>query len=223
MRLNSIRVAGGEYLIVHGSGGTAHLAAEEVEAGRPAFDEEDFESARRRGFTDDGPILREARWSPKALCGNEWGCMSPTDETAAFFWWTADEVVAPECKKCLRTLDKLFPAPDVKPAVHILADLAAEQVVEHGSTEIHRVPADQVEALRKFAKHALRAKGFSARTYLRGDIVIVWSDAAHDAIPVEVQRARDREVADAMTARYEGVERPPRATPWRLYWTTWDV
>ena len=111
----------------------------------------------------------------------------------------------------------------MKPAVHILADLAAEQVVDHGNAEIHGVPADQVEALRKVAKQAVRAKGFSVRAYLRDDVVIVWSDAARDAIPVEVQRARDREVAEAMEARYEGVERPPRATPWRLYWSTWDV
>lgn len=222
MLLNSIRVAGGEYLLVHGSGGTAHLAAEQRDGGRPAFDDERFEWARRRGFTDDAPALSEARWSPKALCGNQWACMSPTGETAAFFGWAVEEVVAPECKKCLRKLDKLFPAADVKPAVHILADLAAEQVVAHGSAVISGVPADQVEALRKFAKQAVRARGFSAQTYLRDDIVMVSSDAAYDAIPVEVQGARDRDVAEVMGALLAGGQPPHLATPWRLYWSTWD-
>lgn len=111
----------------------------------------------------------------------------------------------------------------MKPAVHILADLAAEQVVDHGNAEIDGVPADQVEPLRKFAKQAVRARGFSARTYLRDDTVFIWSDAARDAIPVEVQRARDREVAEVMDALFQGVERPPLATPWRLYWSTWDI
>jgi hypothetical protein len=223
VRLNSIRVADRDFLLVHGSGGTAHLAEEVPTGGRAAFDAEDFRGARRRGFKGEASELRAERWAPKALCGNEWGCMSPTAETAAFFWFSVEEVAAPECKKCLRKLDALFPQPAVAPAVNLLAELAADQVIEHGSAEIYGVPADQVEALRKQAKKAVRARGFSSRTVQRDDLVLIYSDAAYEAIPLEVRLARDRAVADAMSIVFDGGHRPQRETPWRLRWSTWDV
>jgi hypothetical protein len=223
VRINSIRVADRAFLLVHGSGGTAHLAEEVDEGGRAAFDDDDFQGARRRGFTGEARELQAPRWSPKALCGNEWGCMSPTEETSAFFWFSVEEVAAPECKKCLRKLDALFPQPTAAPAVNILAELAADQVVEHGSAEIYGVPADQVEVLRKQAKKAVRSRGFPSRTVQKDDLVLIYSDAAYEAIPLDVRLARDRVVAETMGIVLEGGQPPPREMPWRLHWSTWDV
>lgn len=223
MRLNSIRVADRDFLLVHGSGGTAHLAEEVELGGRAAFDDADFRGARRRGFIGSAPELRAKRWRPKALCGNEWHWMSPTPGTDAFFWWSAEEVAAPECKRCLRKLDKLFPQPAIAPAVNLLAELAADQVIEHGSAEIYGVPADQVEELRKLAKRAVRSRGYPSRTVHKNNLVLIYSDAAYEAIPLEVRDARDADVAEAMNVVWQGGRPAPRDTPWRLHWSTWDV
>lgn len=94
-RVNTLRIADRIYLLVHGTGGTAHLAAEQVPGGRAAFLDDDFESASRRGWDGEDVALREPRWSPKSLCGNQWACMSPTEETRSFFHWDVEEVFAP--------------------------------------------------------------------------------------------------------------------------------
>lgn len=221
VRVNAIDIGGREYLLAHGTGGTAHLA-EEHAGGRAAFLEEDFESASRLGWRGDPGALLEPRWSEKALCGHRWMCMSPTEETTEFFWHEVDAVFAPACKRCLRVLDRQFVAPEAAPAVFVLAELAAEQVIASGSAEIRGVPGDQVEALRKQAKKSVRARGFACRSWSMDDLVVIYSDPAFDAIPAEAKEALRRDASDAMDAAFAGEPRH-RPTPWRLYWSTWDI
>lgn len=221
VRVNAIDIGGYAYLLAHGTGGTAHLAAEHA-GGRAAFLDDDVESARRRGWTGDHGELSEPRWSEKALCGHRWACMSPTDETKEFFWHGVNAVFAPACKRCLRVLDRQFIEPQAAPAVFVLAELAAEQVLATGSAEIRGVPGDQIEALRKQGKKSVRARGFACRSWTMDDLVVIYSDHAYDAIPAEAKDALRRDASDAMDAAFAGEPRQ-RPTPWRLYWSTWDV
>lgn len=222
-RVNTLRIADRIYLLVHGTGGTAHLAAEQVPGGRAAFLDDDFESASRRGWDGEDVALREPRWSPKSLCGNQWACMSPTEETRSFFHWDVEEVFSPGCRKCLKKLDRHFPEAAVAPAVSILAELAAEKVVEFGSAEIEGVPGDQVEFIRKYAKKSVRARGFRCRSLVKDDAVVIYSDDAYDAIPRETKLARLRQVVDALDLTADGETPLSQPSPSRLFWTTWDV
>lgn len=221
VRVNAIGIGGAEYLLAHGTGGTAHLAAEHSD-GRAAFLDEDLEDARRRGWTGDPRALSERRWSTTTLCGHRWVCMSPNDETRELFLGEVDTVFAPACKRCLRILDRQFIDPEPASAVFVLAELAAEQVIHTGSAEIRGVPGDQVELLRKQAKKCVRAQGFPCRSWAMDDLVVVHSDAAYDAIPADAKAALLRDAADAMDAAFAGEARQ-RPTPWRLFWSTWDV
>lgn len=222
-KVNTLRIADGIYLLVHGTGGTAHLAAEQRSGGRAAFLDDDFERAGKRGWEGEDAALREPRWSPKSLCGNEWGCMSPTEETSSFFYWDVEEVFAPGCRKCLRKLDRHFPEAAVAPAVFILAELAAEKVLEFGSAEIEGVPGDQVEPMRKYAKKSVRARGFRCRSLVSDDVVVISSDEAYEAIPRETKLARLRQVVDAIEFIADGETSLSQPPPSRLRWTTWDV
>lgn len=222
-KVNILPISDRIYLLVHGTGGTAHLAAEQRPGGRAAFLDDDFEIAGKRGWEGEDAALREPRWSPKSLCGNEWGCMSPTEETRSFFYWDVEEVFAPGCKKCLRRLDRHFPEAAVAPAVFILAELAAEKVVEFGIAEIEGVPFDQVEPMRKYAKKSVRARGFRCRSLVRDDVVVISSDEAYEAIPSETKLARLRQVVDALDLTADGGRPLSQPSPSRLFWTTWDV
>jgi hypothetical protein len=198
--LNTLHIGEHVYLIVDGPGGTAHLASEQTEGGRPAFLGREFARARQRGFAGDDASLRARRWSPKAVCGRKWVSMSATDETRAFYWFDVDEVVAPRCEACLEGLDDDLVAPKVEAAVFLLAELAADQVVACGSAEISGVPADQVEHVLKQARESVRSRGFTCESIAVDGGVYMYALSACD----------------------EG-EPPAPSSSWLLQWSTWEA
>jgi hypothetical protein len=220
---NAIEIFGRRRLLVEGGGSAVHLAELQEVDGRSAFDGYHFERASGRGFNEDVSALQAPIWAPKTLCGRAWIMMAVTDDTLAFAFWDEPAVHAPSCKQCLRLLDRSFPSGENAPAVRILAELAAEQVVEFGSAEIRGVPGDQIEALRREGRRAVRERGFKCRSWVRDDLVVLYSDDACDAIPEDVKRQRDRDAAEVMGSVLGGKQAPRIETPWRLRWQTWDV
>lgn len=60
-RVNTLRIADRIYLLAHGTGGTAHLAAEQVPGGRAAFLDDDSEPRDDNGA---GSLLGLGRSRP---------------------------------------------------------------------------------------------------------------------------------------------------------------
>ena len=221
---NTIQVFGNCLLLVEGGGSAVHLARQDETGGRPAFDQYRFERAESRGFTGDVSTLRPPIWASKTLCGRTWISMAVTDETIAFDLWNEPAVHAPSCKRCLKILDRAFPPTEQSPAVKIIAELAADQVIDYGSAEIRGVPGDQTESLRREGKRAVRARGYKCQSWMRDDLVVLYSEEAYNAIPEDVKLDRQREALARMSDRLLGGQKPPPGeTPWRLRWETWDV
>ncbi|TQS40434.1 hypothetical protein [Cryptosporangium phraense] len=167
---NVIAVAGRSMLLTSTSSGAAvHLAtvADAPGRGREAVGENDV----AKGY--DAVALTAPLWSRTTLCGRVWAVMVGGDggpvgrsRLVAF---------APTCRRCLALIDRHFPAPERDSRLDLVAQVAANVVVERrGFAEIHDVPGDQQAELRKTVRGLIRVRTHhSVRTSVAEGVVYV--------------------------------------------------
>jgi hypothetical protein len=134
-----------------------------------------------------------------------------------------DPAFAPTCRSCLRILDTWFPAADTPAGVHLLAAVVAEEVIQFSSAYITSVPVEQVEAVRRAVRQALRSAGFRSNTAVIDGVVHVWSDDAYQALdPAEIGKSVTGAIERAMSGSdAPAIERP--AGPGSIDWHTWVI
>ncbi|WP_232070870.1 hypothetical protein [Phytohabitans flavus] len=223
---NVIEINGMAMLLTTTSGGVAiHLTAPapEPSSGREAVLDFYFASDRYdradalAGY--DRAALTEPRWSPTTLCGRVWAIMVGGDGGA--IGRSGEVAFAPTCRRCLTLIDRHFPKPTPDSRLALVAQIAADTVVEQrGFAEIHHVPGDQQDELRRTIRALIRQRtSHPVRTHLIKEVIYVECPAIHD------QHAEQgmREAAEVMGAILSG-EPPPRLKrDWVISWATWDI
>jgi hypothetical protein len=223
---NVIEVNGTAMLLTTTSGGTVvHLTAtaEESVTGREAvfdfyFDGDPLDDARNMvGY--DQAALTEPRWSQTTLCGRVWAIMVGGDGGAVGRY--GEVAYAPTCRRCLSLIDRHFPKPTPAPRLALVAQLAANAVVDQrGFVEIHDVPGDQQDELRRTVRALIRKRvDHPVRTHLTNGIIYVECQAIYDQCADQI----DREAAEAITAALRGDPPLQRERDWVISWNTWDV
>jgi hypothetical protein len=222
---NVIEVNGTAMLLTTTGGGVAvHLtvAAEEPGTGREAVPDFYFNNDRRTNDSlagYDRAALTEPRWSQTTLCGRRWAIMVGGD--GGDVSGHGEVAFAPTCRRCLTLIDRHFPKPPPDSRLSLVAQLAADVVVNlRGYAEIHDVPGDQQDQLRKTIRALLRQRTqHPVRTYSINGVVYVECQAIHQ------QRADQgmREAAEAISAALAGDPVPRAERDWVISWATWDV
>jgi hypothetical protein len=223
---NVIEVNGEALLLTTTSGGAAvHLTAgtDVPGAGREAVDGFYFDSDRYDSVDAiagyDRAALTEPRWSQTTLCGRHWAIMVGGD--GGVIGRYGEVAYAPTCRRCLALIDRHFPKPERDSRLTLVAQLAADVVVDQrGFAEIHDVPGDQQDELRKTVRALIRQRtSHSVRTYSINGIIYVECRAIHD------QRADQgtREIAEALHAVFTGEPPPPLERDWVISWAGWDI
>jgi hypothetical protein len=128
---------------------------------------------------------------------------------------------APTCRRCLTLIDRHFPKPAPDDRLALVAQIAADLVIDrHGFAEIHGVPGDQQDQLRKAVRTLIRKRtNYAVRTHLINGVVYIECQAAYD------QRAdrHGREAVEAISAALAGEPVPQRERDWVISWSTWGV
>ncbi len=209
-RENSISVLDRELLLVDvGGGAETHLAAVAQEGGR---------SAEHQG---NDPAPANGRWERTTMCGRPWNRMAAGADELLPLW--RDPAFAPTCRSCLRILDTWFPAADTPAGVHLLAAVVAEEVIQFSSAYITSVPVEQVEAVRRTVRQALRSAGFRSNAAVIDGVVHVWSDDAYQALdPAEIKKSVTGVIERAMAGtNAPAIEHPVGPGP--IDWHTWVI
>jgi hypothetical protein len=218
---NTIEINGAAMLLAAVSGGTAvHLtAATTPVAGRGAVPDFYFDGNDRVPGGYDLAALRERRWSAKTICGRVWAVMVGGDGGAVGRY--GDVAYAPTCRRCLTLIDRHFPPPKPDDRLELVAQLAADVVVDRrGFAEIHHVPGDQQDALRKAIRTAIRKRvDHSVRTHSINGVIYVECQAMYD----RHARQNDHGAAGAIDAVLKGEPPPHRERDWIISWETWGV
>jgi hypothetical protein len=233
--VNSLKIGDREYLLAVGGGWAVHLVPEAADAEdrRPAAAGEDLDPSAP-GFNPaaagyDRDTLTAMRWRPTTLCGREWGIMAAGELGPIHYWSSTDMKpdLAPTCGTCLRSIDRFFPPPAMDDRVRLLAHLAADAVVEHGSAEITGIPGDQLAGFRSRVRQELRRRGFHSNTLVHGDRCLVVSEEAHNAIPQEIRDQRFQEalasLPDPLLPDSKAEEPVVRDRPWCFDWDAWEI
>lgn len=209
-RLNSLNVADRPMLLTRTATGTAiHLAAEAATDARAAT--QDLVDRSRKAPADE---QLDNRWSPVALCGRPWTVMA--DDFADHTGRIVERPEAPTCRQCLAVIDKASPTPVPDDRIGVLADLAATAVNDRGTAEIVGVPGDQMNALRRAIRAALRQRfGFPTRTFTQDGLLVISSPETRHLIEQTAVRAMaDLDLGDRSKVDDSG---------WRFHWATWSV
>ncbi|MEV0610813.1 hypothetical protein AB0I61_31080 [Polymorphospora rubra] len=218
---NTIEINGTAMLLTTVSGGTAvHLtAAATPVAGREAVPDVYFDRNDRVPTGYDLMALRERRWSDRTICGRVWAVMVGGDGGALGRY--GDVAHAPTCRRCLILIDRHFPQPAPDDRLALVAQLAADVVVDRrGFAEIHHVPGDQQDALRKAIRTAIRRRvDHSVRTHSINGVIYVECQAMYD----RHAHQNDHEAADAIDAVLKGEPPPHCERDWIISWETWGV
>lgn len=209
-RENSISVLDRELLLVDvGVGAETHLAGVTREGGR---------SADPQG---NSPAPADGRWERTTMCGRTWNRMAAGADELLPLW--RDPAFAPTCRSCLRILDSWFPSADTPAGVHLLAAVVAEEVIRFSSAYITGVPVEQVEAVRRAVRQALRSAGFRSNTTVINGVVHVWSDDAYQALePDEIKNSVTGAIERAMSGSDAPANERP-AGPGPIDWHTWVI
>jgi hypothetical protein len=206
---STISIAGIEYLLVDAGATAVHLALRDdhrTDAGHPAVP-----APPPRAHRFNATELAEG-WLPTTLCGREW-LRAATE---------ADDVWAPDCRTCLRLVDRRLGAQPPDERMPMLVHLVTAAVAEHGSAEVTGVPGEQLTALRAAVRAQLRAHGFRSQTFVEGDLLLVTSDDAREAMSDEARRQHQLLLAEAMQRISLGSEAtPPGTGDWRFRWSDW--
>jgi hypothetical protein len=135
-------------------------------------------------------------------------------------WDDEDDVIlAPTCRACLSSVDRLLPRPQPDARVPLVAALAAEAIEGHGGAEVHGVPGDQMTVLRKAVRRAVRDRlAYGCQTYVVDDRLFVSCPEAFE----RVRGTQDHLMAAYLGAVLDGSERPAvDPAEWRIRWQTW--
>lgn len=218
---NTIEINGAAMLLTALSGGTAvHLTDTTApDAGREAVPDFYFDGNDRVPADYDLMALRERRWSDKTICGRVWAVMVGGDGGAV--GRHGDVAYAPTCRRCLALIDRHFPKPEPDDRLALVAQLATDVVMDRrGYVEIHHVPGDQQDALRKAIRAAIRRRtDHPVRTYSISGAIYVECQAMYD----RYARQNGREAADAVGAVLRGEPPPQRERDWVISWATWGI
>jgi hypothetical protein len=167
----------------------------------------------------DRAALTEPRWSQTTLCGREWAVMVGGD--GGDVSGHGEVAFAPTCRRCLTLIDRHFPKPTPDSRLTLVAQLAADVVVDRrGYAEIHGVPGDQQNQLRRAVRALIRQRtGYPVRTHSINGVIYIECPAIHD------QRADQgmREAAEAISAALAGEPAPALERDWVISWAAWDV
>lgn len=224
--VNTIDVNGITMLLTDGGSGSAvHLTrlSDPGTVGRGALEsfylDEQFlrEAPTRANYNRDA--LLEPRWSNKTLCGRQW-IMMIGGEGGSLSHWDPDETAfAPTCRRCMTSMDKLFPAPTPDPRLPLVGRMVADLIIEHGFAEIYHVPGDQLESLRKLIRKLVRAEtGHPIETHHFGDVLYLACDPIYKTHALEYQREAVEALSNYLHG--DGIPREPKA---RVSWTTWST
>jgi hypothetical protein len=219
---NVIEVNGTAMLLTTTSGGVAvHLTAVAADpaGGREAVSDFYFSEDHGEAMAGyDRAALAEPLWSPTTLCGRHWAIMVGGEGSAIGY---SEVAFAPTCRRCLALIDRHFPRPTPDARLTLVAQLVADVVVDQrGYAEIHDVPGDQQDELRRTVRSLIRQRtGHSVRTFVANGVVVVVCQAIHDQHAGQI----DREAAEAMDAFLRGEEPPRRERDWVISWSAWAV
>ncbi|XKK37117.1 hypothetical protein HFP72_19620 [Nocardiopsis sp. ARC36] len=211
-------------LLTSTSGGAAvHLttATHEPGTGREAVWDFHFDRDETTGTVTryDRKALTEPCWAQTTLCGRQWAVMVGGDGGAV--GRHGKVAFAPTCRRCLTLIDQHFPKPSPDPRLTLVAQVVADVVVDQrGFAEIHDVPGDQQEELRKAVRKLVRQRtGHQVRTHLFNGVLHIECQAIYD------QRAEQymREAADVMEAVFRGESPPQMNRDWVVSWAAWDA
>lgn len=138
--MNVLTVGGKGFVLTAGSGSTVHITGE----ARPGD---------AGALFADGRATHDARWAETTLCGRLWA--------AAFKDWDK----GPTCRRCLKLMDKLAPAPELADRFLHVVQVVTDTVLARGSAEILGVPYDRLSALCRHVGSAVRQQsGFAMET-----------------------------------------------------------
>lgn len=204
--LNTITVAGREFLLVEVGGSEVHVASEYTDG------EIGIEVGGSPDDDDEDAIL----WANKTLCGREWFHVAPGAEDPTLLW--QDAAYAPTCRACLRVVDSWLPKSTVPAGLSLLAEVVADAVVERSATFVTGVPGEHLEVTRRAIRKALRDRGFNSNTHVIDDVLGVWSDDAYNALDRDDLGASVRAALDRITGGE--MSEAPTPTP-TIAWHTW--
>jgi hypothetical protein len=217
--LNTITIAAHTMLLTQTGGIAVHLTqpADVSDDALPAIPSHWQPSSLRPGTEQMAGFaeLREPRWAPRTLCGIRWTRMAGSDSIGG----STDEDTAPTCRRCLSILDRWFPAPVADDRIGLLAVMIGRAVHEYGTAEVVGVPGDQIAALRRAARGELKQRfGYSAKTYVIDDHVVISSNDTTEALRAEVAR----QFRQAFSSD-DGDTAPIDDSGWRFHWRTWST
>ena len=157
-------------------------------------------------------------WSKRTLCGIAWHAMAIADDQSPS-GASQRSLLVPTCRRCLTTIDKMFPEPTADARVELVASLIATAVEAYGSAEVLGVPGDQMKQLRVATRRELKRRlGFAGTTCIAMDRLIVTCDQATELAREVMERQA------VATIRLDGRDRVPMPDPdWRIHWTAWSV
>jgi hypothetical protein len=217
--LNTITIAAHTILLTQTGGIAVHLTkpADVSDDARPAIPSH-WRPSSLRPDTEEmaGPAeLREPRWAPRTLCGIRWTRMAGSDSIGG----STDEDTAPTCRRCLSILDRWFPTPVADDRIGLLAVMIVRAVHQYGTAEVVGVPGDQIAALCRAAHDELNRRfGYSAKTYVIDDHVVISSNDTTEALHAEAARQFLRAISSD-----DGDTAPIDDSAWRFHWRTWST
>lgn len=221
---NTIEANGISMLLTVAGGDAVHLTrlADPGVLGRAAIDDRYLDDSQLSQVPTRANYDRDAllapRWSDKTICGRDWAMMIG-GEGGTLGQWDDVTAFAPTCRKCLASLDKLFPAPTDNERLPLIAQVVADLIVEHGFAEIHDVPGDQLAALRKQIRAKVRAAtGHPIETHHINDVLYLSCDPIYRTHAVEYQREAVQAVQDLLSGDGTLTPMDPKST---ASWTTW--
>ena len=217
--LNTITIATHTMLLTQTGGIAVHLTqpADASDDARPAIPSHWRPSSLPPDTEEPAELaeLREPRWAPRTLCGIRWTRMAGSDSIGD----STDTDTAPTCRRCLSILDRWFPAPVADDRIGLLAVMIGQAVHEYGTAEVVGVPGDQLAPLRRAARNELKQRfGYSAKTYVIDDHVMISSNDTTEALHAEAARQFHQAISSA-----DGDTAPIDDTAWRFHWSTWST
>jgi hypothetical protein len=127
------------------------------------------------------------------------------------------DAVVPNCRRCLASLDSLFPEVEPDNRVELVSQLAVDAVSKTGGAHIRHVPGDQMETLRRAVRKAIREYlGFGSNTYVIESSLHVVCAEAYEA----VEESQMQKAAAAIERAYAGME-PIEDPEHVISWRTW--
>jgi hypothetical protein len=142
----------------------------------------------------------------RTLCGREWT-------------YPAEPDASPSCRRCLTSIDRLFPDPPRDPRTDLIASLVVDALEEHGLAEVVGVPGDQMAELRRTVHQAIKSRlGYPSNTHVHESRLIVDCRQAYSR---HAGRRMD-EAAAVMNALVTDAEQASvDDSGWRIRWSAW--